>query len=276
MSKKYELTNTTSELNGHTLHRIKLLRDCGLHKKGTYGGWIESEENLSHSGDCFVDYDACVYGNAKIFGFAQVYEYARVCGEATVYGHAKIHGYARVSEDAFVNHEAEIYGYAEVYGFAQVLEKAKVFGWAKVYEAANIHGNACIYGNADVSGHAKVCDDAHVRGDTSLFGETSIGGKVAINDDTEYITFKNWWSSGRFFTWTKPNNMWKVGCFYGTGEELINKAYRDSELSGREYERVVLYVESIGRYNSSIPNAPSAKSSFLSRLKSFITRSTRE
>lgn len=39
--------------------------------------------------------------------------------------------------------------------------------------------------------------------------------------------------------------MWSVGCFYGTGEELINKAYKDSEISGKEYERVVRYVESI-------------------------------
>ena len=41
--------------------------------------------------------------------------------------------------------------------------------------------------------------------------------------------------------------MWKVGCFYGTGEELIAKAYKDSELSGREYERIVRYVESINQ-----------------------------
>ena len=38
--------------------------------------------------------------------------------------------------------------------------------------------------------------------------------------------------------------MWNVGCFYGTGEELIAKAYKDSEFSGREYERIVKYVES--------------------------------
>ena len=61
----------------------------------------------------------------------------------------------------------------------------------------------------------------------------------------DYIVFKNWWSSGRNFTWTRSNNMWSVGCFYGTGEELITKAYNDSKLSGQEYERVVKYVESI-------------------------------
>ena len=51
----------------------------------------------------------------------------------------------------------------------------------------------------------------------------------------------------RYFTWTRSNNMWSVGCFYGTGKELIEKAYKDSELSGREYKRVVDYVESILR-----------------------------
>lgn len=39
--------------------------------------------------------------------------------------------------------------------------------------------------------------------------------------------------------------MWSVGCFYGNGEELIKKAYADSEKSGREYERVVNFVQSI-------------------------------
>ena len=45
--------------------------------------------------------------------------------------------------------------------------------------------------------------------------------------------------------------MWKVGCFYGTGKELIEKAYKDSEISGREYKKVVGYVNSIkdNKYN---------------------------
>lgn len=39
--------------------------------------------------------------------------------------------------------------------------------------------------------------------------------------------------------------MWKVGCFYGTGQELIEKAYKDNNISGKEYERIVKYVEEI-------------------------------
>ena len=103
----------------------------------------------------------------------------------------------------------------------------------KVYGDAKVYGNAWVFGDAKVYGDAKVFDNANVCGDAEIKGKT------------DYIVFKNWWSSGRYFTWTHSNNMWKVGCFYGTGKELVEKAYKDSELSGREYERAVKYVESI-------------------------------
>ena len=93
--------------------------------------------------------------------------------------------------------------------------------------------------NLENSGNAWVCGDAKVYGNAEVCGDAEVCGNA------DYIVFKNWWSSGRFFTWTRSNNMWRVGCFYGTGEELIEKAYGDSELSGREYERIVKYVEEI-------------------------------
>ena len=62
---------------------------------------------------------------------------------------------------------------------------------------------------------------------------------------SDYIAFKNNWSSGRYFTWTKSNNKWAVGWFYGTGAELIKKAYADSEDNGKHYEAYVTLVETI-------------------------------
>ena len=91
----------------------------------------------------------------------------------------------------------------------------------------------------------EIFDISKVCGDAKICGKTIIGCDVKIENNSDYITFKNFWSSGRYFTWTRSNNKWSVGCFYGTGKELIEKAYEDSELSGREYERVVNYVESI-------------------------------
>ena len=128
--------------------------------------------------------------------------------------------------DCWVCGNAEVWGNAEVCGDAEVCGNARVFGDARVYGNARVFGDAEVYGNARVFGDAEVVNNA------------------------DYIVFKNWWSSGRYFTWTRSNNMWRVGCFYGTGEELIAKAYKDSEISGREYERVVKYVESILKYKS--------------------------
>ena len=103
-----------------------------------------------------------------------------------------------------------------------------------VYGCANIFGNVLIHGNA-------IIDSSPI----AIYGYVDICGNAKIYNIADYIVFKNFWSSGRCFTWTRSNNMWKVGCFYGTGEELIKKAYADSKKSGKEYERVVRYVESI-------------------------------
>ena len=150
-----------------------------------------------------------------------------VFGKALVCDNAKVYGNAMVCENAKVYGNAMVYGDAKVFDNATVSDNARVFGNAKVYGDARVCGSADVCGNADVYGYADVRGDAEIKG------------------KTDYIVFKNWWSSGRYFTWTRSNNMWKVGYFYGTGKELVEKAYKDSELSGREYERVVKYVESI-------------------------------
>ena len=115
------------------------------------------------------------------------------------------------------------------------VKKGDKGGYVEKEDNLSQEGDCWIYYNA------KVFDSALV------YGNAKISGSAEIKEDSDYIVFKNWWSSGSYFTWTRSNNMWKVGCFYGTGKELIAKAYKDSELSGREYERVVNYVEAIIR-----------------------------
>ena len=206
MEKKYKLAESINYF-GTTLYRIEALKDFGDVQKGDKGGYVESENNLSQEGDCWIYNNAKVYDNAKVWGKVKVGGNAKVFGDALVMGRAK------------------------VYGNAQVFGNAKVWGRTKVYGNVQVYGDAKIGHKAKVYGNAKVCGNAEVK------------------KKSDYIVFKNWWSSGRYFTWTRSNNMWKVGRFYGTGEELIAKAYEDSELSGREYKRVVDYVESILRDN---------------------------
>lgn len=130
-------------------------------------------------------------------------------------------------------------------GSCWVCDNAKVFGDARVSGDATVYGGAIVCDNAVVYGNARVCGNARFCGKANVYGNEHIKGDAIVRNNSDYILFKNWWSSGRYFTWTRSNNMWCVGCFYGTGDELIAKAYQDSELSGREYERVVNYVKSI-------------------------------
>ena len=216
MEKKYKLTDETINVNGKTLYRIKSLKDFGNVKKGDKGGFVEKEENLSQSGDCWVYDNAKVYNNAKVFDYADIYGNAEVFGNAIVSGNARVYG------------NAKVYHYAMVYDNAEVCDNAIISGNAEVYHYAAVYGNARVFGNAEIC------------------------GKAEIANDLDYIVFKNWWSSGRYFTWTRSNNMWKVGCFYGTSNELIEKAYRDSNESGKEYERVVKYIESMLKDNNAV------------------------
>ena len=125
------------------------------------------------------------------------------------------------------------------------IKKGNLGGWIESGKNLSQCGNAWVGDNAAVCGNAMVYDNAMVGGNAIIYENATIRGNAVVSGKEDYIVFKNWWSSGRYFTWTRSNNKWKVGCFYGSGEELIAKAYKDSEKSGREYERVVKYVESI-------------------------------
>ena len=218
---KYELTTETLQFAGHILHRIKALKDFRSVKAGELGGWIESEENLSQADNAWV------YNNAKVFDKARVY------------------GDAAVSDDAIVCGDAKVYGKATVYGEAIICGAAEVYGKVEIFDRVRIYGTAMVYGDAWVFDDACICGEAVVFGWAVVSGGVKIMGNAKVSSNKDYIVFKNFWSSGRYFTWTRSNNKWSVGCFHGTGEELIKKAYADSEKSGREYERVVRYVESI-------------------------------
>ena len=94
--KKYELTQNSITLNNKTLYQIKALKDFGLIKKGNLGGYIGSEKNLSHDGNCWVSENAQVYGNVWVSENAQIYGNARAYGKAEVYGNAHVYGNARL------------------------------------------------------------------------------------------------------------------------------------------------------------------------------------
>ncbi|WP_412058742.1 hypothetical protein [Bartonella sp. DGB2] len=115
LSPKYRLLRDESiTVNGHKLYRIQALRDFGNVKKGDKGGFVESEYNLSHKGDCWVGDDG------------RVFEYACVFSDAQVFGNAQVSGNAKIYWNAFISDNAKVSGHAEVSGNAHIFNDARV------------------------------------------------------------------------------------------------------------------------------------------------------
>lgn len=154
-----------------------------------------------------------------------------------------------IEKEENLSHEGNcwVYDNAYVYDDAEIRNNARIFNKAQIFDNAVVFNNALIFDNTKIYGSALVGGNTKTKGNTEISGFVDVSGNIQIinakiSSNKDCIIFRNWWSSGRYFTWTRSNNMWSVGCFYGTGEELIKKAYEDGEDKGKHYEEIVEYV----------------------------------
>lgn len=200
--RKYEFTGQTKTVSTPdglvTLHRIRAVTDFGginenkgrFVRTGELGGWIESEQNLSRSGNAWVSKDAEVYGNASVSEDARVYGNAQVSGNAKIYGHAEVFGNAVVNrnvsiyENAKVSGDAKPSGDAKIHGRSWVLGNAQVYGNADVYGNSKIYGESYVCGNAKVSGRAWIYDNARVFENAQVSGDAKISGNSNVYGNT--------------------------------------------------------------------------------------------
>lgn len=115
LGKKYAFTDETLNWKFSKkdckLHRIRALKDFGTVKAGDLGGWIETEDNLSHSGDCwvadevkvylkaYIAQNACILGNANILGDVSIGGDVCIKGSLYLSGDVKIFGKVEISEE---------------------------------------------------------------------------------------------------------------------------------------------------------------------------------
>lgn len=188
----------------HVLRRIVALRDIVdsegnvfVHK-GDKGGYVESMNNLSQEGTCWIADDAWVYmdglvtddawisDSARVFNNAHIGDKARVRGGSNIFDYAMIfgnadvfnslvHDCARVYGNAKVI-DSEILGNAEVFGNATVSKRSEIFHFAKVYGKAILKSSTVKYG-AHVSDNVTTIDSEI---------QSSVSGNVAIFNQIVY------------------------------------------------------------------------------------------
>jgi len=221
--RKYEFTGEKIELDdGRKLHRIRALKDFNGVKKGQLGGFIESEDCLSHERQCWVGDDAKVYGKSsisldvRVLDNAEVY-CSNVSGCSMIKGSAQvadstIEDSAIISDDAYV-FGSLIYGRAQVYNnarligrdksvkvgnLAEVFEKATVMGAVEIMNAARVYGTSWILnpmlpdGSSPlpiiISGYAQVYDQGEVnRQGIIVSGEQEVYGNQVLGYDFKQI-----------------------------------------------------------------------------------------
>ena len=173
---KYELTDETITINGHTLYRIRALRDFGDVKVGDLGGFIENETNLSHQGNCWV------YDNAKVFEKAQVFNDGKVIGNAKVCGKIMIKDFAQIKDNVIITGGGLI-----IKDYAEISENVYLIASNKHcsrHFISNLHNEWDysyneICGTASISGNIKVICEGH---------PTQITGTIRREEDLEHYS----------------------------------------------------------------------------------------
>lgn len=218
--KKYEiLKDQAITMNGSTIYRIKALKNFGDVEAGDIGGFVESEDNLSHEGPCWIYGDAMVYHKAKVKDNAIVRDYVHAFNNARVMENAIVEGHARVSDDstvfgnARVKDNSNVFGRGIVHGFAIVQDNATVFEQARVY------GETIIKDYAQVSGHIMV-SRGEISNSAVLFGIGEINFDVAEKDDWTF--YRNPCVDAGFITASTKMDIWNYRFFTGTTEEFID------------------------------------------------------
>ena len=157
MDKKYELVKEDSiEFNGRTLYRIRALKDftnkqctgsINEIKVGDLGGYVQSEENLSQNGQCWIFDNAAVYDNGMI------------CDNAIICDNAKIHNNVKIGGDVEIYRNAEIDDNVKIYGNGAIGKNVKIGGDVLICGDTRIV-NADIRGRIIIADNSIICNNA--------------------------------------------------------------------------------------------------------------------
>jgi hypothetical protein len=213
---KYEITNETRAIELKTVHRIRALKDFGDVKAGDYGGWVQTKNNLSQEGDCWI------YDEAIAMDMARIKDNAKLMNESRASGHAKILDSAILTNSAEAFDRCHIYGNAKIQGFAKVYGEAEVYGDTVMKDQARAHKSAWVYGNDIVLSNTMNVTERATRTPISVNG---LNYDVTITDN--HI---------RFDCETRSINDW----INITDEELLKINGRKAVIFNRRYRKIIM------------------------------------
>lgn len=181
--KKYMLTDEFKYVDNVKVFRIQALQSFGNITAGELGGFVQSEENLSQNGKCWIYDEACAMHKSIVADDATLKDNATISGAAVVQGKAEISWHAKLTEYAIVSDCARVSGYSIVSGKGQVCGHSFLGGHSGVFDNAKVKDRAAVE-DSILCDNAFVGDCASAKG-VKMFDDSSIHGYV---DVTNYKT----------------------------------------------------------------------------------------
>lgn len=183
---KYELTNTSKvihfiedgSIKYRVLRRIKALKSFSDVIAGELGGFVETEENLSQEGNCWV------YDDAYVADKAAVRDNTRIKDNGSVEGKAIAMGNCIVRDNCTVTNSAILKGNATLAGNTVVSDTSVVDGYTVINGSISIEGDSRICSNTCLSGEITI--------QNSIIKDSEISGAKYISDcliehDLDYL-----------------------------------------------------------------------------------------
>lgn len=222
------------------LYRIQALKTftksgkCGpvIHV-GELGGYVETEDNLSQQGSCWIFDKAKIKDSGRVLDDAYVYDNAMVSRNAIVRGRSVMRGYCFVTNKSVII-DSTLEGNVIVNGHSTIHSGAYLYGEIGVDES-DIGDLVNLIGRISVK-KSRITAPIELSGDYEL--------NFDVSDPHSVIGYNIGMPGGRLFAIknivaSKVEDKWSTRDFVGTGEELID-FIRDSD-----DEQRINYVRSI-------------------------------
>ena len=140
MNKKYEITDITMKFKGRTLYRIRALKDFRDVEAGDLGGWIQSENNLSQEGDCWI------YDNAKCMDNARMYDNSIMHNNSVMCDFSEMHDNSAMYNNAVMYNNSEMYDYATMYDYSEMHDCSEMLDSSVLYRDSMLKDEEKLYG----------------------------------------------------------------------------------------------------------------------------------
>ena len=214
--KKYELVpETGTKLYNRPMYRIRALKDFSDVKKGDLGGYVESEDNLSQTGNCWIYDDSIVGLGARVINNAVVKD----C--STVIAHSEISDNAVIEDDSHIDNSTIVSDQSRVIKSFITNESAVVY--KSVVRNSFVEQSSAIIDSA-------VGPDVHIKNGAVI--------RFDINNSEDYVVYSTPTAYCRSLTASTKADIWSCDSYANTAEKLRAYLIEDEVLAeGDEYLR---------------------------------------